>query len=150
MKPLCYKKYSYKIAEIIVFIICLIFNFFFWLKKDESKFVFFFACIFSIVLLYLLIGILYWVFQPHVLIYQYETGIIIKKNTKVEYKEIEMVYYKNYLHKKWKYGPCYRNKHIGTIYIILKSGKKYKFLNVADPINVIYFFKKIKKNKKFR
>ena len=150
MKPLCYKRYFYKIIEIIIFILVSILNLFFWLNRDESRYVYTFACILSILLLFILINIIYWIFQPHILIYHYETGVIIKRKTKFEYKDIERVYHRNYIHKDGKYGSYYRNQYIGTIYIILKSGKKYRILNAADPIKSIDFLLKIKKQRKFR
>ena len=35
---------------------------------------------FTAILFYFLIDSIYWIFQPNVLVYQYETGIVIERN----------------------------------------------------------------------
>ena len=100
-------------------------------------------------LLCFLIDAAYWICQPSVLIYQYETGIIIERNKKIEYTEIERVYLKNYIRKK-RYGNYYKDTYSGIIFIQLKSGKVYKIRNAFYPLEVIDVISRIKKQKKIR
>ena len=51
---------------------------------------------FTAILFYFLIDSIYWIFQPNVLVYQYETGIVFERNKKIVYTEIERVYFKNH------------------------------------------------------
>ena len=108
-----------------------------------------FIIVFSAILVFMAIDIIYWIFQPRVLIYQYETGIIINRNTKIEYTEIESVKRKNYIHKKVR-GNYYKDTWSGTIFLKLKSGKTYKIRNAFYPIEVVDVLSKIKQQRKFR
>jgi hypothetical protein len=83
------------------------------------------------------------------LIYQYETGIVIKRNIKLEYTEIESVNYKNYIHKKRR-GNYYKDTWSGIIYIKLKSGKIHKIKNAFYPIEAVDALTRIKQQKKFK
>ena len=104
---------------------------------------------FTAILIWMTIDIIYWSFQPRILIYQYETGIVINGKIKIEYTEIESVKYKNYIHKELR-GDYYVDTWSGTIYIKLKSGKIHKIRNAFYPIETIDVLSKIKKQKKFR
>ena len=104
---------------------------------------------FTAILIWMTIDIIYWSFQPRILIYQYETGIVINGKIKIEYTEIESVKYKNYIHKELR-GDYYEDTWSGTIYIKLKLGKIYKIRNAFYPIETIDVLSKIKKQKKFR
>ena len=98
---------------------------------------------------YFLIDSIYWIFQPNVLVYQYETGIVIERNKKIEYTDIERVYFKIYIHKK-RYGHYYRDTYSGIIYIKLKSGKLHKIRNAFYPIEVVDVISRIKQQRKFK
>ena len=100
MKPLCTKTYFDKIFEIIALlfgifldVMCIIRN-----ENDEMWLIFIIGL--TALLVLLAIDVIYWMFQPHVLIYQYETGIVIKRNVKIEYTLIERVTYKKYIRKE--------------------------------------------------
>jgi hypothetical protein len=96
----------------------------------------------------MIVDMIYWISQPNVLIYQYDQGIVIKRNIEIEYKSIERVYYKNYLFKNRR--GYYRSSSIGTIFIKLKSGKIHKIRNAEYPLDAVDVLSKIKQQKKFR
>ena len=149
MKPLCKKIYIDKIVEIVVLIIGSVLDTFLIVNMGKDLFFLIFIIPFTVMLSYFLIDSIYWVFQPDVLIYQYETGIVIQRNKKIEYTEIERVYYKNYIHKK-RYGNYYKDTYSGIIFIQLKSGKVYKIRNAFYPLEVVDALSRIKQQKKFR
>lgn len=149
MKPLCKKIYIDKIIEIVVLIIGVVLGVFFIINPTDHWLWLIFILLYTTMLLWFLIDSIYWIFQPNVLIYQYETGIIIERNKKIEYTEIEKVYYKNYIHKK-RYGNYYRDTYSGIIYIQLKSGKLFKIRNASYPIGVVDAISRIKQQRKFR
>lgn len=149
MKPLCTKTYFDKILEIIL----LLFGFFMdvmFIIYNENDVMWLIVIIGLTVLLVLLaIDIICWMFQPHVLIYQYETGIVIKRNVRIEYTLIERVTYKKYIRKE-RYGNYYKDTWSGIIYIKLKSGKTHKIRNAYYPIEAVDILSRIKQQKKFR
>lgn len=121
----------------------------FIMKMNENSVWILIVVPFTCILVYLFFAIIYWLIQPTVLIYQYDTGIVIKRNIKIEYTSIERVYYKNHMSKKPK-GNYYRDSYVGTIFIELKSGKIYKIRNAEYPIGVVDVLSRIKQQKKFR
>lgn len=149
MKPLCEKIYVDKIVEIIVLIIGAVFDVFFIINPNNHWLWLIVIILFTAILLWLLIDSIYWICQPNVLIYQYETGIIIERNKKIEYKEIEKIYFKNYIHKT-RYSNYYRDTYSGIIYIKLKSGKLYKIRNAFYPLEAVDAISRIKQQRKFR
>ena len=149
MKPLCKKIYIDKIVEIIVLIIGTVFDVLFIINPISHWLWLTIIILYTIMLLWFLIDSIYWIFQPNVLIYQYETGIIIERNKKIEYTEIKRVYYKNYIHKK-RFGNYYRDAYSGIIYIQLKSGKLYKIRNAFYPLEAVDTISRIKQQRKFR
>ena len=149
MKPLCKKIYINKIIEIVVLIIGVVFDVFFITNPVNNQLWWIIIILFTVMLLYFLIDSIYWICQPNVLIYQYETGIIIERNKKIEYTEIERVYYKNYIHKK-RYGNYYKDTYSGIIFIQLKSGRVYKIRNAFYPLEVVDVISRIKQQRKFR
>lgn len=149
MKPLCEKIYIDKIVGIVVLIIGSVLDTFLIGNMGEDLFFLIFIIPFTAMLLYFLVDSIYWIFQPDVLIYQYETGIVIGRNKKIEYTSIERVYFKNYIHKK-RYGNYYNDTYSGIIFIQLKSGKIYKIKNAFYPLEVVDAISRIKQQKKFR
>ena len=149
MKPLCKKIYFDKIIEIVVLLFCVFLDIMFIINIANDIAWLIFIIIFSAILVFMAIDIIYWLFQPRVLIYQYETGIIINRKTKIEYTAIESVKYKNYFSKK-PGGGCYRDTWSGVIFLKLKSGKTYKIRNAFYPIEAVGVLSKIKQQRKFR
>lgn len=149
MKPLCKKIYIDKIVEIVLLIIGSVLDTFIIVNMGEDLLFLIFIIPFTAMLFYFLLDSIYWIFQPNVLIYQYETGIIIGKNKRIEYTEIERVYFKNYIHKK-RIGNYYKDTYSGIIFIQLKSGKTLKIKNAFYPIEVVDAISRIKQQKKFR
>ena len=149
MKPLCKKIYIDKIVEIVVLIFGSVLDTFIIVNMGEDLLFLIFIIPFTAMLFYFLLDSIYWIFQPNVLIYQYETGIIIGRNKRIEYTEIERVYFKNYIHKK-RIGNYYKDTYSGIIFIQLKSGKTIKIKNAFYPIEVIDAISRIKQQKKFR
>ena len=149
MKPLCKKDYLNHIIQIVVLLLCIIpcVSFIVY-KREEIPWVIF-TTVYALMLLSLLVETCYWFCQPNVLIWQYDSGIVIKRNVKIEYKEIERIYRKNYLTKKAR-GNYYRDPYIGTIYIKLKSGKQDKIRNATFPLNAVDTISKIKQQRKYR
>ena len=149
MEPLCKKDYLNHITQIIVLLLsiipCVSFIVF---KGDDMPWVIFTA-VYAMMLMSLFIEAICWICQPHVLIWQYDSGIVIKRSIKIEYKEIERIYRKNYLTKKYR-GNYYRDPYIGTIYIKLKSGKQYKIRNATDPLDAVDVISRMKQQRKFR
>ena len=149
MKPLCEKIYIDKIVEIVVLIIGSVLDTFIIVNMGEDLLFLIFIIPFTAMLFYFLLDSIYWIFQPNVLIYQYETGIIICRNKRIEYTEIERVYFKNYIHKK-RIGNYYKDTYSGIIFIQLKSGKTLKIKNAFYPIEVVDAISRIKQQRKFR
>ena len=149
MKPLCKKIYIDKIIEIVVLIIGSVLDTFLIVNMGEDILSLIFIIPFTAILFYFLIGSIYWIFQPNVLVYQYETGIVIERNKKIEYTEIKSVYFKNYIHKK-RYGNYYNDTYSGIIFIQLKAGKVYKIRNAFYPVGVVGEISRIKQQRKFR
>ena len=118
-------------------------------KKNENALWLIIIIPFTAFLIWLAVDIIYWILQPNVLIYQYETGIMINRNIKLEYTEIESINYKNYIHKKRR-GNYYKDTWSGIIYIMLKSGKIHKIRNAYYPIEAVDVLTRIKQQKKFR
>ena len=149
MKPLCKKIYIDKIVEIVVLIMGSVLDTFLIVNMGEDLFFLIFIIPFTATLLYFLLDSIYWIFQPNVLVYQYETGIVIERNKKIEYTDIKEVYFKNYIHKK-RYGNYYKDTYSGIIFIQLKSGKVYKIRNAFYPLGVVDEISRIKQQRKFR
>ena len=149
MKPLCKKIYIDKIIEIVVLIVGAVLDIFFIINSEDDLLWWIIIILFTAMLLYFLIDSICWICQPNVLIYQYETGIIIERNKKIEYTEIERVYFKNYIHKK-RYGNYYKDTYSGIIFIQLKSGQVYKIRNAFYPLGVVDVISCIKQQRKFR
>ena len=149
MNPLCKKVYIDKIVEIIVLIIGAVLDVFFISAPENHWLWWIVITLFTLLLLCFLIDLVYWIFQPNVLIYQYETGIIINRNKKIEYTEIKNVYFKNYIHKKRR-GNYYKDTYSGIIFIQLKSGKVYKISNAFYPLEAVDIISRIKQQRKFR
>ena len=150
MKVLCEKENLYKIIELVATILMITLDMFFVLNCNENTFLLVISIVLTVLIVYMLYNVVYWCFQPKVLIYQVECGIVIKRNIKINYTEIENIYYKNYWHKNGRFGNYYKNPYIGTIYIHLKSGKNYKIKNASYPFMVVDELIKIKKQKKYR
>lgn len=149
MKPLCEKIYFDKIVGIFILLFGIFVDVMFIINKGNDVSWLIVIIPFTAILIWMTIDIIYWAFQPRILIYQYEKGIVINRKIKIEYTAIESVKYKNYLHKEIR-GNYYKDNWSGTIYIKLKSGKIYKIRNAFYPIEVIDVLSKIKKQKKFR
>ena len=149
MKPLCEKIYIDKIVEIVVLIIGSVLDAFIIVNMGEDLLFLIFIIPFTAMLFYFLLDSIYWIFQPNVLIYQYETGIVIGRNKRIEYTEIERVNFKNYIHKKRR-GNYYKDTYSGIIFIQLKSGKTLKIKNAFYPIEVVDAISRIKQQRKFR
>jgi hypothetical protein len=150
MKPLCKKIYIDKIVEIIVLIFGTLLDVLIINNTKSNPLQLLFTIPFTLLLIYFLIDSIYWISQPNVLIYQYETGIIIERNKKIEYTEIERVYFKNYIHKKGRRGPYYKDTYSGIIFIQLKSGKVHKIRNAFYPLEAVDTISRMKQQRKFR
>ena len=149
MKRLCEKIYIDKIVEIVVLLFCVFIDIMFIINNACDTAWLIFIIVFSAILVFMAIDIIYWIFQPRVFIYQYETGIIINRNTKIEYTEIESVKRKNYIHKEIR-GNYYKDTWSGIIFLKLKSGKTYKIRNAFHPIEIVDVWSKTKQQRKFR
>ena len=149
MRPLCEKEYLYKIIELVATILVGPFAVLFLINSNEHIFLLIISIVLLILILICLIDVVYWIFQPKVLIYQDDNGIVINRNLKIEYTEIKEIYYKNYWFKERR-GQYYKSPYIGTIYIKLKSNKIYKIKNSSNPRMVVDELLKIKKQKKYR
>lgn len=149
MKPLCKKDTSFFVLTVVVTLLEMFLYAMFWINVARDVMWFVIIIPLTIIIVYQIIEIIYWICQPSILIHQYDEGIVIKRNLKIEYKLIEKVYCKNYLVKQ-KRSNYYRTELIGTIYIKLKSGKLYKIKNVWRPRDAVDLLSKIKKQKKFR
>ena len=150
MKPLCTKVYLDKLLEIVLLGGCIFFDVMLITKGDDSAFMLIFIILLTAIVACLLVDVIYWIFQPRVLIYQYDTGIVINRKTKIEYTEIEKVDYKNYLKKHGKRGNYYRDTYHGVISIELKSGKVYKIHNAFYPLEAADAICQMKRQRKFR
>lgn len=148
MKPLCEKIYIDKIFEIVILTFCVFVDVMFIINNSNNVAWLIFIIIFTAILVLVAIDILYWLFQPRVLIYQYDTGIVIKRKIKIEYTDIESVKCKNYT--EMIRGHYTQDTFGGVIFVKLKSGKIYKIRNAFYPIEVVDALSKIKKQRKFR
>lgn len=149
MKPLCEKIYFDKIVEIVVLFFGVFVDIMFIINNANDTAWLIFIIAFTAILVFMAIDIIYWLFQPRVLIYQYETGIVINRNIQIEYTAIESVKRKNYIRKKPR-GNYYKDSWSGIIFIKLKSGKTYKIRNAFYPIEAVDILSKIKQQRKFR
>ena len=149
MKPLCEKIYADKIVEIVVLFFGIFMDIMFIINKTNGAAWLIVIIVFTAILVFMAIDIIYWLFQPRVLIYQYETGIIINRKTKIEYTAIESVKCKNYIHKELR-GNYYKDTWSGIILLKLKSGKTYKIRNAFYPIEAVDVLLKIKQQRKYR
>lgn len=150
MNPLCKKIYIDKIVEIIVLIFGSILDVYFITNPVSNPLWGIFVALFTMLLICFLVDSIYWMFQPNILIYQYETGIVIERNKKIEYTEIERVYFKNYIRKKGRRGNYYKDTYSGIIFIQLKSGKVHKIRNADYPLDAVDKISRIKQQKNFR
>ena len=149
MKPLCEKEYINKIFEIVILFFCIFLDVMFIINNVNDVAWLVLIIIFTAILVFIAIDIIYWLFQPRVLIYQYETGIIINRKIKIEYTDIESVKCKNYIEIKLR-GNYSKDSFRGIIFVKLKSGKTYKIRNAFYPLEVVDALSKIKKQRKFR
>ena len=149
MKVLCEKEYLYKIIEFVATLLMIILDIFFILNSKGQIVLLLISIVLTLLIIYMIYNIIYWFFQPRVLIYQYETGIIINRKIKIEYTSIESIKYKNHFEVKPR-GNYSRDASSGIIIIKLKSGKIYKIRNVFYPIEAVDVLSKIKKQRKFR
>ena len=149
MKPLCKKVYIDKIVEIIALVIGTLLDVLI-IKDIQGEYLkLLFIIPFTLLLIYFLIDFIYWISQPNVLIYQRETGIIIERNKKIEYTEIERVYFKNYIHYKRR-GNYEKDTYSGVIFIQLKSGRVHKIRNAFYPLEAVDTISRMKQQRKFR
>lgn len=148
LTPLCKKDYICHIIQIVVLLLAMVpcVAFIVYMCDDVAWLIF--TIVYALMLLGLLFDSIYWICQPNVLIWQYDTGIVIQRNIKIEYKEIERIYRKNYLAKKRR-GNYYRDPYIGTIFIKLKSGKFYRVRNAFYPLEAVDVISKMKQQRKF-
>ena len=147
MKPLCEKDYVLKIIHIIGTAIGLFFYTLFLINMDDPL-MWLIMIPFTVLLAYYVSDIVYWIFQPKVLIYQYDEGIIIKRKIRIEYKSIQRVDCKSYVigsHRHLKSTP-----YAGTIIIQLKSGKIHKIRNAFYPLGTVDVLCRIKQQKRFK
>ena len=149
MKPLCEKIYLDKILQMLFLLFGTFVDVMFIINRENDPLWLIVIIPFTAILAWIAIDSIYWLFQPRILIHQYETGIIINRNIKIEYTAIESVKYKNYIHKKIR-GNYYKDSWSGIIFIKLKSGKIYKIRNAFYPLEVVDVLSKIKQQKKFR
>ena len=149
MKPLCEKIYLDKILQMLFLLFGTFVDVMFIINRENDLLWLIVIIPFTAILAWIAIDSIYWLFQPRILIHQYETGIIINRNIKIEYTAIENVKYKNYIHKKIR-GNYYKDSWSGIIFIKLKSGKIYKIRNAFYPLEVVDVLSKIKQQKKFR
>ena len=150
MEPLCKKIYAHKIVEIIALIFGVVLDVLFISNPVDNWLWVIFIILITLMLLCFLIDSIYWISQPNVLIYQCETGIIIERNKKIEYTEIERVYFKNYIHKNGRRGPYYKDTYSGIIFIQLKSGRVHKIRNAFYPLEAVDTISRMKQQRKFR
>lgn len=147
MKPLCEKDYILKIFHIIGTAIGL-FVYIIFLTCPNTPVMWVIIVPFTLVLAHFVVNIVYWIFQPKVLIYQYDEGIVIKRRIKIEYKSIQRVDFKNYVigtHRHLQTTP-----HVGTIIIRLKSGKTHRIPNALYPMDAVNVLSHIKLQKRFK
>ena len=142
------------IENIITFVIEMIINIFLINKINGSKIGLIIILVYNILILINIYKIIYWLIQPKILLYQYETGIIINNTIKIEYTNINKAYYKsNKILKRVGFTRkpvLISDDYVGTIYIKTKTNTLYKIKNVFYPIDIIDKLSKIKKQKKFR
>ena len=150
MEPLCKKIYAHKIVEIIALIFGVVLDALFISNPVDNWLWVIFIILITLMLLCFLIDSIYWIFQPNVLIYQYETGIVIDRDKKIEYTGIDRIYFKNYIRKHGKRGNYYKDTYSGIIYIQLKSGKLYKIRNADYPLGAVDKISRMKQQRKFR
>ena len=147
MKPLCEKDYLLGIFHIIGTAIG-VFVYIIFLTNMNTPVMWSVMIPFALLLAYYVINIVYWIFQPKVLIYRYDEGIVIKRKIKIEYKSIQRVDCKNYVigtHRHLKTTP-----YVGTIIIRLKSGKTHRIPNALYPMDAVNVLSHIKLQKRFK
>lgn len=149
MKPLCEKIYFVKIAEIVFLLFGLFMDAMFIINRVNEPLWLVMIISLTALLIWMSVDSIYWAFQPRVLIYQYETGIVIGRNIQIEYTSIESIKYKNYFWKEPR-GNYYKDFWSGIIFIKLKSGKIYKIRNASCPIEAVDAIARIKQQKKYR
>ena len=149
MKPLCEKIYFNKIVEMVILFFGIFMDITFITNNANDAAWLIFIIVLTAILALMAIDIIYWLFQPHILIWQCETGIIINRKIKIEYTAIESVKYKNDIQKKIR-GNYYKDSWSGIIFIKLKTGKIYIIRNASYPIEVVDVLSKIKQQRKFR
>jgi hypothetical protein len=149
MKPLCEKFYFERIAEFVLWVVCTFFCVV-CVTHVKELWVYIGAALFLAFVAWRTVVFIYWIFQPNVLIYQHETGIVIRRNVKIEYTEIEAINYKCYYEKDPRQNTFHEDPHRGIIIIKLKSGTVYKLPNAQNPVEVVNTLTKIKQQRKFR
>ena len=149
MNPLCEKTYFDKIVEIVVLLLGAFMDIMLIINNASDIAWLIFIIIFSAILVFMAIDIIYWLFQPHILIYQYETGIVIHRKIKIEYTLIKSISYKSYI-VRTGFRKYDKDPYSGKIYIKLKSGQIYKIRNAFYPIGTVDVLSRIKQQRKFR
>ena len=148
MKPLCKKDYLHRIGAIFFILFGTIFDVILIVNADEWWFILVLPL--TALIVYEVIMTVHWMLQPNVLIYQYDEGIVINRNIKIEYEAIEKINYENYYLMGSRRELPQKTPYVGTIVIKLKSGEKHKIRNVDYPIEAVDVLSKIKKQKKFK
>ena len=147
MKPLCEKDYLLKVFQIIGTVMGLVVYIIF-LTYMNTPAMWAVMVPFTLLLAYYVIDIIYWIFQPKVLIYQYDEGIVIKRKIKIDYKSIRSVDFKNHVFRSRR--RCTSNPYVGTVIIKLKSGKIYRIPNAFYPMDAVNVLSHIKLQKRFK
>ena len=148
LKPLCEKDSIQKTVEAVLTLIGIVLDVILIINARDHSFLYVILP-FSLLLAFEAVNVIYWLHQPKVLIYQYDTGIVINGNIEIEYRDIDKVYYKNRMFKR-RLGPIEKDPYVGSVTVELKSGKKYIIRNVFYPIGVADTLTKIKQQRKFR
>ena len=150
MKPLCKKIYLFKLLELPFLLLTIFLDVMLIINVSDDT-----MCLIVIIFLTVFIAlwtidVVYWAFQPKVLIYQYETGIVIKRNIKIEYTSIKSVNYENYVRRSGRRNAFYRDTSSGIVLIKLKSGKTYKIRNAYYPLETADALSRIKQQRRFK
>lgn len=147
MKPLCEKDYLLKIFHIIGTVIGLVVYIIF-LTSMNAPIMWIIMIPFTLLLAYYVLNIVYWIFQPKVLIYQYDEGIVIKRKIKIDYKSIQSVDFNNHIFRSRR--RCTSTPYVGTVIIKLKSGKIHRIPNAFYPMEAVNVLSHIKLQKRFK
>ena len=147
MKPLCEKDYLLKVFQIIGTVMGLAVYIIF-LTYMNTPAMWAVMVPFTLLLAYYVIDIIYWIFQPKVLVYQCDEGIVIKRKVKIDYKSIRSVDFKNHVFRSRR--RCTSTPYVGTIIIKLKSGKIYRIPNAFYPMDAVNVLTHIKLQKRFK